>query len=132
MGKWVVKQVTKSVEDVTLLSLAFCNSHQLAAQDLAQYEKLERWDVDQPEDKMLPEGEEIRLIKQGVTEQVGFQSRVKHHSIAGSATPLEVRYLTTGSTCENVGKSRSVSQVQKLRWTIPTFACVPILDTHLL
>lgn len=73
IGKWMVKQVTKSVENVALLSLAFCNSHQLAAQDLAQYEKMERWDVDLPESRLLPEGEEIRTIKQGVTEQVTFQ-----------------------------------------------------------
>ena len=72
LGKWMIGQVMKSVEDVALLSLAFCNSHQLAAQDLAQYEKLERWDVDHPESKLFREGEEIRLIKQGVTEQVGF------------------------------------------------------------
>lgn len=70
LGEWLVKQVTKSVENAALLCLAFCNAHQLAAQDLAQYEKLERWEADKLEEKGLPEEEEIRLLKQGVSEQV--------------------------------------------------------------
>ena len=69
-GKLAARTVAQSVENAALLALAFCNSHQLAAQDLVQYEKLEQWNVGQPEEVLASESEDVARLREGVTEQV--------------------------------------------------------------
>lgn len=71
VGQVASRLVLKAVEHAALLALAFCNSHQLAAQDLRQYEKLERWDFDeQGEEGAAASSKDVSRLKRSATGQV--------------------------------------------------------------
>lgn len=94
IGRWASNRLLASIESSALLALAFCNSHQLAAQDLVRYEKLESWDTS---------GEEVRLegtgyseLRQGVTEQARLLRRSKGSHRLGK-TPAVKPWTTAES-----------------------------------
>ena len=73
-GKFAQHALALALEKAAILALAFCHSHQLAVQDMVQYEKLEEWG---PEDDFgaghmgLAADTALEHMKHNVTEQVG-------------------------------------------------------------
>lgn len=68
--------VMQSVENAALVALAFCNSYQLAAQDMTRYEKIEGWDDLQYEEMASDTRRDLLLVKRGITQQVDQLSQV--------------------------------------------------------
>ena len=75
VGKFAEHALALALEKAAILALAFCHSHQLAVQDMVQYEKLEEWG---PEDDRgaghmgLAADAALEHMKHNVTEQVGL------------------------------------------------------------
>ena len=76
-GKFAQHALALALEKAAILALAFCHSHQLAVQDMVQYEKLEAWE---PEDDLgaghmaLAADTALEHMKHNVTEQVRLDS----------------------------------------------------------